>query len=83
MSTTVLPNVDAGRTGYVRTAIEAGVPIVPVVSIGGQETQLVLTRGESLAKVMPWTKAFRTKPYRWPWAFPGASRWVSRRTSRC
>jgi 1-acyl-sn-glycerol-3-phosphate acyltransferase len=50
-----------GRTGYVRTAIEAGVPIVPVVSIGGQETQLVLTRGESLAKVMPWTKAFRTK----------------------
>ena len=26
-----------GRTGYARTAIEAGVPIVPVVSIGGQE----------------------------------------------
>lgn len=25
-----------GRTGYVRTAIEAGVPIVPIVSIGGQ-----------------------------------------------
>lgn len=50
-----------GRTGYVRTAIEAGVPIVPVVSIGGQETQFVLTRGESLAKLMPWTKAFRTK----------------------
>ncbi len=50
-----------GRTGYVRTAIEAGVVIVPVVSIGGQETQLVLTRGESLAKVMPWTKALRTK----------------------
>ncbi len=25
----------AGRTGYVRTAIETGVPIVPVVSIGG------------------------------------------------
>jgi 1-acyl-sn-glycerol-3-phosphate acyltransferase len=34
-----------GRTGYVRTAIEAGVPIVPAVSIGGQETQLFLTRG--------------------------------------
>ena len=29
-----------GRRGYVRTAIEAGVPIVPAVSIGGQETQL-------------------------------------------
>lgn len=34
-----------GRTGYVRTAIETDVPIVPTVSIGGQETQLFLTRG--------------------------------------
>jgi 1-acyl-sn-glycerol-3-phosphate acyltransferase len=40
----------SGRTGYVNTAIEAGVPIVPVVSIGGQETQLFLTRGKWLAK---------------------------------
>ncbi|MBO0677984.1 acyltransferase family protein [Mycolicibacterium sp. S2-37] len=40
----------AGRTGYVRTAIEAGVPIVPMVSIGGQETQLFLARGDSLAR---------------------------------
>ena len=40
----------SGRTGYVTTAIEAGVPIVPVVSIGGQETQLFLTRGRWLAK---------------------------------
>ena len=32
----------SGRTGYVTTAIEAGVPIVPTVSIGGQETQLFL-----------------------------------------
>ena len=36
----------AGRTGYVRSALEAGVPIVPVVSIGGQESQLYLARGE-------------------------------------
>src|SRR5690349_16560704 len=50
-----------GRTGYVRTAIEAGVPIVPVVSIGGQESQLVLSRGESLAKMIPLTKLFRSK----------------------
>ena len=50
-----------GRTGYVRTAIEAGVPIVPVVSIGGQESQLVLSRGESLAKLIPITKLFRSK----------------------
>lgn len=39
-----------GRTGYVRAAIEADVPIVPAVSIGGQETQLFLTRGNRLAK---------------------------------
>lgn len=39
-----------GRKGYVRTAIEAGVPIVPSVSIGGQETQLFLGRGTRIAK---------------------------------
>lgn len=38
----------AGRTGYVRTALEAGVPLVPVVSIGGQEAQFHVTRGEWL-----------------------------------
>jgi 1-acyl-sn-glycerol-3-phosphate acyltransferase len=49
-----------GRTGYVRTAIEADVPIVPAVSIGGQENQLYLTRGDSLAKRLgPITKAAR------------------------
>jgi 1-acyl-sn-glycerol-3-phosphate acyltransferase len=40
----------SGRTGYVRTAMEADVPIVPAVSIGGQESQLFLTRGTWLAK---------------------------------
>ncbi|OBK45959.1 lysophospholipid acyltransferase family protein [Mycobacterium sp. 1081908.1] len=39
-----------GRVGYVRSAIDAGVPIVPAVSIGGQESQLFLTRGTWLAK---------------------------------
>ncbi|WP_423203166.1 1-acyl-sn-glycerol-3-phosphate acyltransferase [Mycobacterium kubicae] len=39
-----------GRKGYVHTAIEAGVPIVPAVSIGGQETQLYLSRGTWLAE---------------------------------
>lgn len=47
----------AGRTGYVRTAIAAGVPIVPAVSIGGQESQLFLTRGNGLAKLLGLTKA--------------------------
>jgi 1-acyl-sn-glycerol-3-phosphate acyltransferase len=39
-----------GRTGYVRSAADAGVPIVPAVSIGGQESQLFLTRGTWLAR---------------------------------
>jgi 1-acyl-sn-glycerol-3-phosphate acyltransferase len=46
-----------GRTGYVRTAVEAGVPIVPTVSIGGQETQLFLTRGHWMARKLGLTRA--------------------------
>ncbi len=46
-----------GRTGYVRTAIEAGVPIVPTVSVGAQETQLFLSRGNRLARRLGLTKA--------------------------
>ncbi|BBX28476.1 1-acyl-sn-glycerol-3-phosphate acyltransferase [Mycolicibacterium alvei] len=41
-----------GRTGYVTAALNAGVPIVPAVSIGGQENQLYLSRGEGLAKLL-------------------------------
>ncbi len=42
----------AGHTGYVETALAAGAPIVPVVSIGGQETQLFLSRGRWLARAL-------------------------------
>ena len=49
-----------GRTGYVKTAIEAGVPIVPTVSIGGQETQLYLTRGTWLAQRLGLKKLLRS-----------------------
>ena len=40
----------AGRRGFVRLARDAGVPIVPVVSIGGQETALFLSNGNWLAQ---------------------------------
>lgn len=46
-----------GRKGYVRTAVETGVPIVPMVSIGAQETQLFLARGDSIARLIGLTKA--------------------------
>jgi 1-acyl-sn-glycerol-3-phosphate acyltransferase len=50
-----------GRTGYVRAALNAGVPIVPSVSIGGQENQLFITRGERLAKATRLDKLLRVK----------------------
>ncbi len=42
--------VFAGRTGYARLAIDAGVPIVPIVVSGAGDTLLVLSDGQNLAK---------------------------------
>jgi 1-acyl-sn-glycerol-3-phosphate acyltransferase len=42
----------AGHTGYVQTAVDARAPIGPLVSIGGQETQMFLSRGTWLAKAL-------------------------------
>ena len=50
-----------GRTGYVRAALNAGVPIVPAVAIGGQETQLYLSRGMGLARALRLDKLMRVK----------------------
>jgi 1-acyl-sn-glycerol-3-phosphate acyltransferase len=50
-----------GRKGYVRLALEKDVPIVPVVSLGGQETALFLSRGERLAKLLRIDRLFRLK----------------------
>jgi 1-acyl-sn-glycerol-3-phosphate acyltransferase len=50
-----------GRRGFVRLAQRRGVPLVPVVSIGGQETALFLTRGEGLARVLGLDRMIRLK----------------------
>src|SRR5437763_3269680 len=50
-----------GRKGFVKLALEQGVPIVPVVAIGGQETALFVTRGERLAKLTGWADLTRIK----------------------
>ena len=50
-----------GRRGFVRLALEHDVPIVPVVSIGGQETALFLGRGEGLVRFLQFDKLFRLK----------------------
>jgi 1-acyl-sn-glycerol-3-phosphate acyltransferase len=59
-----------GRTGYVRAALNAGVPIVPSVSIGGQETQLFLSRGEWMAKTLRLDKLLRAKILPISFGFP-------------
>ena len=49
------------RKGFLRLALEHDVPIVPVVSIGGQETALFLSRGERLASLLALDRMFRLK----------------------
>lgn len=51
----------AGRKGFLRLALAEGVPIVPVVSIGGQETALFLTRGERISRALGLDRMFRLK----------------------
>jgi len=60
--TTARNKIDfGGRTGYVKAALNAGVPIVPVVGIGGQESQIYLTRGTGMAKLLRLDKLLRAK----------------------
>jgi 1-acyl-sn-glycerol-3-phosphate acyltransferase len=63
--------IDFGnRTGYVTAAIEAGAPIVPLVSIGGQENQLYLTRGRWLARKMGIKRLLRADALPITFGFP-------------
>jgi 1-acyl-sn-glycerol-3-phosphate acyltransferase len=50
-----------GRKGFVRLAQERGVPVVPVVAIGGQETALFVTRGQRVARATRWSDLTRIK----------------------
>src|SRR5687768_3651415 len=50
-----------GRRGFIRLALDAGVPIVPLVAVGGQETSLFLTRGAGLARGLGLDRLFRLK----------------------
>jgi 1-acyl-sn-glycerol-3-phosphate acyltransferase len=60
-----------GRTGYIKAALNAGVPIIPAVGIGGQETQLYLSRGTWLARLLgPIARMARTKIVPISFGFP-------------
>jgi 1-acyl-sn-glycerol-3-phosphate acyltransferase len=50
-----------GRMAFVRLALEQDAPIVPVVSIGGQETALFLGRGERLARLLALDRLARVR----------------------
>ncbi|MGH2953608.1 MAG: 1-acyl-sn-glycerol-3-phosphate acyltransferase [Solirubrobacterales bacterium] len=51
----------AGRKGFVHLALNENVPIVPVVTIGGQETALFLSRGAWLARALRADRLLRLK----------------------
>jgi 1-acyl-sn-glycerol-3-phosphate acyltransferase len=51
----------AGRKGFIKLALDAGVPIVPIVSVGGQETAIFLSHGDRLARALRLDKLLRLK----------------------
>ncbi|MGV9546654.1 lysophospholipid acyltransferase family protein [Nocardia beijingensis] len=53
----------AGRTGFLRLAWDQRVPIVPVVNIGAQQSQLVLTRGDRIARLLRLDRMLRLKVF--------------------
>jgi 1-acyl-sn-glycerol-3-phosphate acyltransferase len=53
----------AGRTGFVRLALEHRTPIVPVVAIGGQETALFLGQGRQIAELLRLDRLLRLKVF--------------------
>ncbi|GAA4382531.1 1-acyl-sn-glycerol-3-phosphate acyltransferase [Tsukamurella soli] len=50
-----------GRKGFLRLALGHDVPIVPQVTIGGQETALFLARGDKLAQLLGLDRIMRIK----------------------
>lgn len=50
-----------GRKGFLRLALAKGVPVVPMVTLGGQETALFLSRGEGLARLLRLDRTIRLK----------------------
>lgn len=56
--------IDFGhRTGFIRQALRLGVPIVPAVTQGAHSSTIVLYRGDRLARVIPFLRAWRVKVF--------------------
>jgi 1-acyl-sn-glycerol-3-phosphate acyltransferase len=53
----------AGRTGFVKMAIRAGVPIVPVATVGGPDSMPVLLTGRRVASALKLDKVANLKMF--------------------
>jgi 1-acyl-sn-glycerol-3-phosphate acyltransferase len=53
----------AGRKGFVKMAIRAGVPIVPIATVGGADAMPVLMRGDRLSRALKLDKLLRIKVF--------------------
>lgn len=53
----------AGRKGFVKMAIRAGVPIVPIATVGGADAMPVLIRGDRLSRMLRLDKLLRLKVF--------------------
>ncbi len=53
----------AGRSGFVKMAIRAGVPIVPIATVGGADAMPVLIRGDRLSQTLRLDKVLRLKVF--------------------
>ncbi|WP_082973343.1 lysophospholipid acyltransferase family protein [Mycobacterium sp. E2327] len=53
----------AGRKGFVKMAIRAGVPIVPIATVGGADAMPVLIRGDRLSKALKLDRVLRLKVF--------------------
>jgi 1-acyl-sn-glycerol-3-phosphate acyltransferase len=60
-----------GRRGFIRLAMSAGVPIVPVATVGGHDTLFVLSEGRGLAKALKLKQRMRSEvaPITLSWPF--------------
>ena len=62
--------VFGGRKGWIRMALDAQVPIVPVANVGASDTLFVLTDGVKIAKTFRLDKLLRAKTFPLGIGFP-------------
>jgi diacylglycerol/phytol O-acyltransferase len=60
----------AGRRGFVRVAIRAGVPILPIVSVGGHHSLYLVSDGRGIAQALRLPELFRSNVFPIGFALP-------------